>query len=187
MKPFMQPNDLDMFYKYLDNATVFLEYGSGGSTYQATIRNNIGMVYSIESDKQWHDKLRCMITDSSKVSYIHRNINTLPDTWGHPGPNCNNTQKQNYSNFPVVNKDVDFVLIDGRFRVACCLKLFKSISYKCLIAFDDFIPRKQYHIVLQFYDIIEKTIDNNMVILRKKKDICDIPLEIITQYELVKD
>ena len=28
MKPFMQPNDLDMFYKYLDNATVYLEYGS---------------------------------------------------------------------------------------------------------------------------------------------------------------
>ena len=41
MEPHLDKNDKNMFYKYLDNATVYFEYGSGGSTYQASIRNNI--------------------------------------------------------------------------------------------------------------------------------------------------
>lgn len=32
-----------MFYKYLDN--IYFEYGSGGSTYQASIRKNIKTIY----------------------------------------------------------------------------------------------------------------------------------------------
>jgi hypothetical protein len=35
----------------------------------------------------------------------------------------------------------------------------------CVIAFDDFLNRPYYHIVLDYYDIIEKTKDNSMVIL----------------------
>ena len=37
----MSQNDKRIFYKYLDNANYYFEYGSGGSTYQASIRNNI--------------------------------------------------------------------------------------------------------------------------------------------------
>ena len=33
---------------------------------------------------------------------------------------------------------IDFVFIDGRFRVACCLKCYDIINNNCLIAFDDF-------------------------------------------------
>ena len=32
---------IKIIYKYLDKATVYFEYGSGGSTYQASIRDNI--------------------------------------------------------------------------------------------------------------------------------------------------
>ena len=42
MEPcFAGENDKKMFYKYLDNTNVYFEYGSGGSTYQASIRKNI--------------------------------------------------------------------------------------------------------------------------------------------------
>lgn len=63
---------------------------------------------------------------------------------------------------------IDLVLIDGRFRVACCLKCYNVISNDCLIIFDDFLKRPQYNIVLNYFDIIEKTKDNNMVLLKKK-------------------
>ena len=69
--------------------------------------------------------------------------------------------------------------------VACCLKCYDIIKDTCLIAFDDFLARPQYHIVLEYFDIIEKTKDNRMVILKKKKDV-NIPKELIKNYELNK-
>lgn len=38
MEPQLSKNDKKLFYKYLDNVNVYFEYGSGGSTYQASIR-----------------------------------------------------------------------------------------------------------------------------------------------------
>jgi len=76
-------------------------------------------------------------------------------------------------------------LIDGRFRVACCLKCFDAIRDDCLIAFDDFLDRRQYHIVLNYYEIVEKTSDNRMVILKKKGGPVDPAL--IAKYEMDLD
>ena len=83
-------------------------------------------------------------------------------------------------------KDIDLVLINGRFRVACCLKCYDVIKDDCLIAFDDFLNSPHYHIVLEYFDIIEKTQDNRMVILKKKKNV-NIPKELIEKYELIRD
>jgi hypothetical protein len=49
------------------------------------------------------------------------------------------------------------------------------------------LNRPHYHIVLNFYDIVEKTSDNRMVILKKKKDVESVPDELIQKYELLKD
>jgi len=58
MEPHMSENDKKIFYKYLNNANYYFEYGSGGSTYQASIRNNIKKIYSVESDLMWHNSLK---------------------------------------------------------------------------------------------------------------------------------
>ena len=117
-------------------------------------------------------------------------MNTKPSTWGHPGPNSTHTQHINYSNY-IRNltleeqNGVDLILIDGRFRVACCLKCFDIINEDCFIIFDDFLDRPQYHVVLDYYNIIEKTDDNRMVILKKNRYIDTVPKEIISKYELI--
>jgi len=49
------------------------------------------------------------------------------------------------------------------------LKCYDIIKDSCLIAFDDFINRPHYHIVLQYFEIVEKSQNNKMVILKKKK------------------
>ena len=115
-------------------------------------------------------------------------MDTQPNAWGHPGKNATNIQKINYSNqITKLSKEeqdsIDLVLIDGRFRVVCCLKCYDIIKDNCLIAFDDFLNRPYYHIVLEYFDIIEKTKDNRMVILKKKKNL-NIPKELIEKYEL---
>ena len=51
MIPELSENDMKMFYRYLDNSTIYFEYGSGGSTYQASLRQNIKKIYTVESDK----------------------------------------------------------------------------------------------------------------------------------------
>lgn len=197
MNPHLSKNDKTMFYKYLDNCTVYFEYGSGGSTYQASIRKNIKTIYSVESDITWQKKLKQTI-ENPNINFIYNEMDTKPNTWGRPGKNATNRQKANYSDHirSISNnsnkiafvrgsneaKDIDLVFIDGRFRVACCLKCYDVIKDDCLIAFDDFLNRPHYHVVLEYFDIIEKTQDNVMVILRKKKD-RNIPKKLIKEYE----
>lgn len=186
MQPHLSNNDKNLFYKYLDNINVYFEFGSGGSTYQASIRN-IKTIYSVESDITWHKQIKQTIKNPN-INYIYNEMNTIPNTWGNPGKNATNIQKINYSNQITKlsieeQNSIDLVLIDGRFRVACCLKCYDIIKDNCLIAFDDFLNRPQYHVVLEYFDIIENTKDNRMVILKKKKNV-NIPKELIEKYEL---
>lgn len=182
MIPHMKKNDINLFYKYLDQATNYFEYGSGGSTYQASIRNNIKTIFSIESDLEWHNK---MINKTKNVSFIYNPMDTAPNNWGHPGPNSTPEQKKNYSNYIKLASNVDLILIDGRFRVACCLKCYDVIKNNCFIAFDDFLNRSHYHVVLDFFEIVDKTDDNCLVILKKKSNVDNIKLQkLILQYEL---
>lgn len=189
MEPHLSKNDKKMFYKYLDKINVYFEYGSGGSTYQTSIKKNIKTIYSVESDITWQNKLKELIT-TPNINYIFNEMDTQPNIWGMPGKNATDIQKINYSNqITKLSKEeqdsIDLVFIDGRFRVACCLKCYNIIKDNCLIAFDDFLNRPQYHIVLKYFDIIEKTQDNRMVILKKKKNV-NIPKELIEKYELIQ-
>ena len=81
MKPFLSENDEKMFYKHLNNAKIYFEYGSGGSTYQASIRDNIQKIYSVESDIQWQTKLKRSIKKENIV-YIFNEMDTRPNNWG---------------------------------------------------------------------------------------------------------
>lgn len=51
MIPELGVNDMKMFYRYLDKATVYFEYGSGGSTYQANLRPNIQKFIPLRATK----------------------------------------------------------------------------------------------------------------------------------------
>ena len=191
MIPELSANDMKMFYRYLDKSTVYFEYGSGGSTYQANLRPNIQKIYSVESDKTWINKLKLSIKDDSKIMYIYNEMGTKLKTWGYPSKLCEKSSLINYSehirNLSVEERSkIDLVMVDGRFRVACCLKCFEVINDGCYIIFDDFLYRKKYHIILNYYDIIEKTEDKRMVILRKKKNV-SIPANLIKKYELIPD
>lgn len=185
MEAHLEKNDKKLFYSYLDKATNYFEYGSGGSTYQASIKDNIKKIYTVESDIEWINKLKKIL--NKDVNFIYVDMKTKPNNWGYPGENSTKEDWIKYSNVICeINYKVDLILIDGRFRVACCLKCFDNIDNNCYIVFDDFLNRPQYHIVLDYYNIIDKTVDNRMVILRKKN--CESPsIELIKKYEYVKN
>jgi len=91
----MAPNDKLMFYRYLDKARVYFEYGSGGSTAQAARR--VEKIYSVESCHEWHSKLKEL---PGNIDFIYSNMNTKPNTFGQPGPGCTLAQKQAYRDIP---------------------------------------------------------------------------------------
>ena len=92
MEPHLAKNDKEMFYKYLDEANIYFEYGSGGSTYQASIKNNIKHIYTVESDIEWQNTLKKNITNTN-VTFIFNEMDTQPNNWGHPGKKSTNLQK----------------------------------------------------------------------------------------------
>ena len=199
MKPFIKEQDIILFYKYLDNATNYLEYGSGGSTYQAAIRNNIINIISVESDLEWHNKLKSMLHHKTHIDFKYINMKSRSNNWGYPGTDSTINDWINYSNVIcnldyLITQKIDLILIDGRFRVACCLKCFDVINDNCYILFDDFLYRPEYHIVLKYYDIVEKTTDNSMVVLKKKNIEGSVEnslriqlIELISVYEKIAD
>jgi len=138
-----------------------------------------------------------MVPNIAKVNILYVELNcisrkTRPFTFGRPGPECTNEMRIQYSDqIKLIPKEqaaeIDLVLIDGRFRAASCLKCLNVITDKCFIAFDDFLTREQaYDIVLKYYNIIEKTTDNRMVILQKKttRPADDILEQDIANFEL---
>ena len=192
MEPHLAEKDQKLFYKYLDKATHYFEYGSGGSTYQASMRDNIQTIYAVESDLQWYNKLIKQFEGQSHITIKYCEMKAQPNNWGRPGPGSTLKQWINYHDtIRTIDKDlaekIDLMMIDGRFRVACCLKAFNVIKDDCLIIFDDFLDRKYYHVVLDFYDIIDQTEDQRMVVLRKKKAIKTKPSEkMIQRYEKIQ-
>jgi len=193
MKPHFATKDLELFYKYLDEAHHYFEFGSGGSTYQAAQRSNIKSVYSIESDNFWYEQMKNALSDKKHVQIMYIDMESVPNTWGHPGPKSTRIQKKRYSDQillldSVKRDDIDLILIDGRFRVACCLKCFHVVHKDCRILFDDFLDREYYHIVLHFFTIIDQTDDCRMVVLKKKEvetvDTCLLE-ELIQTYQWI--
>ena len=195
MEPLLGENDKLMFYDYLNKASYYFEYGGGGSTFQASVRNNMKKIYSVESDPTWLKTVKDSITFPN-IQYFYNEMDVVPDNWGNPGFYATDEQKRKYSNYmSELTMDektkLDLVMIDGRFRVACCLKCFNSVKDECPIIFDDFLNRTQYHVVLQYFDIVETTTDYRMVVLKKKKiENIDINLQrnfnnLISTYELI--
>ena len=110
------------------------------------------------------------------------NLNCKPNDWGRPG-SVEAVVKRAYSDAEKA-AGCDLILIDGRFRVACALKLYSVIDEHCTICFDDFLFRPRYKEALRFYDIIESTAEQSMVVLRKKLDCAAPTSELIAHWEL---
>ena len=190
----MPEDEIKLFYKYLDKATNYFEFGSGGSTYQALIRDNIKSIYSIENHKPYYQELNDKLKNTSynlkKLNYILINMKTKKNTTGHPSKDSKHEDLVKYSRyFRNLDKDIqsniDLILIDGRFRSACLLNSFEFINDNTIIIFDDFYgkspPReKYYNIVLDYFEIIEKI--GRLVVLKKKN--VEKPIDnIIIKYE----
>ena len=109
------------------------------------------------------------IIEHSKNEYVDLNDAKILDLFsgtGSFGIEClsrgakNVTFFENYINsineYFLKPKMPDFILVDGRFRVACCLNIMKMIlrkKVKCTILLDDYKKRKYYRILDKYFKI----------------------------------
>jgi len=175
---YMTKNEQNLFIEYISDANIYLEFGTGGSTV-VTLSQSKAHIYSVESSKDWIECIRQkydIIEKSEKegrLDMLYADIGNVGE-WGVPVKQDFEQNKEKYLNYskhifyqyPEI-KQADVVLIDGRFRVACCLQILLNAKDDTTILFHDYWVRPEYHVVKRFVDYIDG-VDKFMVC--KKKD-----------------
>jgi len=170
-----------MFRKYLDKATIYLEFGAGGSTVYAEGVESVKKGYSIESDLAWIEKVKGQLK-YGKFEIIHGDIGPTKEL-GYPVDIVGQAELfKNYSVSVVPSDAVDLCLIDGRFRVKTCLEVLLRFP-EATILFHDFTIRPQYKPVLAFSDIVEEV--DTLVVLKRKVGVLDSDIESVIRKNLV--
>lgn len=151
---FGDKNINNFFLKKLKKSKFYFEYGSGNSTMLA---NDLKKKFiSIELDQNFFEFLKKKINNNENLKYVD-----IGPVGEYSYPLFKNKDKiSNY--IKSINKyfkkknSPDFILIDGRFRVACCINIFSLIKiYKKnpLIILDDYKKRKHYKVLKKIFKI----------------------------------
>ena len=188
--PMLGPEGNAELNALLENCKNYFEFGSGGSTITAFKKDNIRKIYSIESDKSWYEEISKFVGESNRVKYIFIDLNAKPNNFGYPGTNTTHSEWVKYSRAMHLNlsseemSNVDLIMIDGRFRAACALNIFKYISEGTKIFFDDFEQRKEdYNVILDYYDIVKTNQQEHWYVLSKKRNVLKPTEDLIKKYE----
>lgn len=159
MEELMSIKERILFRTTIKNTKHYFEFGAGGSTYYVCSIPTVETITSVESDMVYINKIKILCP---RANILFADIGPTKE-WGYPINKAYNWA--NYCN--MWDKrciEPDTVLIDGRFRVACALKII--LTSNPLIIIHDFLNRKQYHILLEFLYIVESV--DTLVICRKK-------------------
>lgn len=148
------PDEGELVAREFAHATSILEYGSGGSTVLAA-RSTQAKVLSIESDKDWADKmtsfLKAQDLGGDRVK-IHWSDVGPTGKWGYPKDQSKFRKYPNYAFCPWEDFEVtpDVVLIDGRFRLACFAATLLFVKKPTTVLFGEYNARNAYKPAGQF-------------------------------------
>jgi hypothetical protein len=134
----MTIKEIDLLKSYVSNASSYFEYGCGGSTVLANSYPNIQSMVSIDSCFEWIEKTKRQISDINKVNFYYVDINGNCASWGSPIDKSKISNWVKYPNSILEQKeDFDLVLVDGRFRVACCAAAAMKMSKNSFLLLHD--------------------------------------------------
>ena len=159
----MSKNEEAMLHKYISLSTHYLEFGSGNSTIHASTVKSLESIDSVESSLKFineYARPHESIIESEKSKILNFHIIDIGETgmWGFPINHESQDLWPNYSNAVFKNnKEFDLVLVDGRFRVACVLNTLLNTPEYCTILVHDFWNRPEYHVILKFLHVKDKT------------------------------
>lgn len=141
----------DIFKKEIGKIKVYGEIGCGQSTCFAANAANIEVIYSVDNSQEWINYVKDAVM-SKKVNLIHIDLGVLGE-WGRP-KGYEKIENLDHYALSLINQKhkPELILIDGRFRVFCFLRIITSCDYDLKIIFDDYLEERAY------YKIVEKII-----------------------------
>jgi hypothetical protein len=163
MLPDMNKSEQEAFRRALHGCNRYAEYGAGGSTCVAYTYPLASLV-SVESDPLFVDRVRTLCP-TADVRWI--DIGPIRG-YGHPTDESMRHAWPSYSDQDLA--DPDIVLVDGRFRVACCVNVLLRYPDATLLV-HDFPMRTEYHAILPFVHIRSTT--DTLVTLQKREGVND--------------
>eukprot|EP00002_Diphylleia_rotans_P032419 TRINITY_DN6803_c0_g1_i6.p1 TRINITY_DN6803_c0_g1~~TRINITY_DN6803_c0_g1_i6.p1 ORF type:complete len:252 (+),score=47.82 TRINITY_DN6803_c0_g1_i6:49-804(+) len=159
--PWMDLPEIDVIEEYLRPDKTMLEWGSGRSTFYFS--RFVHKYYSIESDAGWCSTVQQQIqslnlTDKIKIICIARTFTDqkqigIPSSFAEYEKYIHAVDLWNVKAF-------DLVLIDGRARPQCALKVVPYLHKDSVVFIHDW-SRSYYHVVLDAYDVITETYTSN--------------------------
>ena len=193
----MSYNERDFFDKNVKEAKKYLEFGLGGSTIRALQKSRCE-VLTIESSSEWIKVMEKILMlkyykMSKRLSILNVDIGPVVE-WGYPASNKYEHLFHLYSTAFLKSVDIlsmDLVLVDGRFRLACALKIISECylsNNKIKILFHDFCDLKEkrykekYKDLLKYVDIVDKV--ETLYLFSIKSDISIEELD--KDYEIYK-
>jgi hypothetical protein len=152
--PTMLGSELQLLRSFLCCSEQYLEFGAGRSTVLASklVRQSI---VTIDSSRDWLQKVAddCSAQRTNvKIELIYVDIGTVRD-WGFP---VNVDARGRWPDYHTYvwsrpgSTDADTYLVDGRFRVACCLQVLLRCPARAVLLVHDFAPRLEYHVIREF-------------------------------------
>jgi hypothetical protein len=189
-----------IFESKLQRCKRYLEWGAGAST---VVAGELGVnTISIESDEIFLKAVARSLSKhdvSKNIELIHRDIGLIGPwgspvaVWFAPVTSTRADKFRRYSDPPNFDSREDFpdlILIDGKFRVACALKIlrkFAGLRYRDYeLVIDDYWGRPQYHVLSKIFDL--KVAYTEMAVFTPPEGV-DIRLleSLIASYELTAD
>lgn len=155
-QPAFDPETEKWFRNRISSSKSYLEYGAGASTLLAA--DALVPTISIESDPHYANAVRAVLPEDNFTEIFAVDIGRTED-WGYPLWTFKTTKAiQRWKAYPETgpaafrknDRFPDLVLIDGRFRVACCLCVVRAAiehQQPTQILFDDYALRPRYKIV----------------------------------------
>jgi len=147
--PALFDGDDRLFIENVAGAGTYLEYGMGESTLWV-LANTDAVVYAVDTSAHWVGQVCARAADPSRLHARWIDLGPLGD-WGTPVTFARRHHFRDYvEGFWRDGVGPDFVLIDGRFRVACFLHSLLSAAPGTRILFDDYAGRPWYHAIEEF-------------------------------------
>ncbi len=159
----MTEEEKNIFNEKIKNSTSYLEFGLGGSTIRA-LQKSRAKIHTVESSCEWINYMRkyfiIRYLENKRLNIHHVDIGPTRE-WGYPESNDFKKLFPDYSStvFNAIDSSaIDLAIVDGRFRVACTLKIILEChaNNKLEIIIHDFWNREEYHLVLKYLDVIDR-------------------------------
>lgn len=153
----MNEKELEVIEKYLHKDVIMMEWGSGGSTVEFS--KKVKKYYSVEHNWDWYNKVKNSMPSNVTLFYKE----TFP-----PSENYHQSEYKHYSDYLdivyQIGEKFDVVLIDGRARRLCALKVIPYLKPNSIVIIHDWCLRPVYHCVLDYYDLVDKVSDTPQTI-----------------------